>query len=322
MLRPVTAPRPLLLAVALAVAVTGTAAAPGEVEVRRDVQFGVANGKPLLLDAYVPPPAAGLRPAVVLIHGGGWRTGDKGSYAPEARRLAERGWVAFSVNYRLNEPSPFPAAVEDVQRAVRWVRAEADEYDVDPARIGALGESAGGHLAAMLATSGAGRIDTGARVAVAVAWSGPMDLAALARTRGDAWAVPLMGCPLSACPERFAQASPTTHVDMSDAPLMLVNSTDELVPLSQAQAMESRLEQAGVPRQLDVYPGNRHALDYRDDAWAPTARFLESHLSGAGATPGRTSVGTVVFLVVVVLVAVAGSAAIMVVARRRSAAAR
>ena len=246
---------------------------------RRDVQYGVANGKPLLLDAYVPA-GGGRRPAVVMIHGGGWRVGDKASWAPEARRLAERGWVAFSVNYRLDEPSPFPAEIDDVQAAVRWVRANADDYGIDAARIAALGESAGGHLTAMLATLGSGPLDRGARILVGAAWSPPTDFTALARSRGDQWVAALFGCSVAACADELAQASPVTHVDATDAPLYLVHSTEELVPLSQSEALAERLEAAAVHHRLDVLPGNRHALDFRDDAWAPTVAFLDDHLSG------------------------------------------
>ena len=119
-----------------------------------------------------------------------------------------------------------------MQAAVRWVRANAGEYRVDPERIAALGESAGGHLTAMLATLGSGALDQGARIRVGAAWSPPVDLAELARIRGDQWSSPLLGCTLATCPDRLAQASPVTFVDRTDAPLYLVNSTNELVPLS------------------------------------------------------------------------------------------
>jgi acetyl esterase/lipase len=285
--------------------------AQGSTEVRRDIQYGSANGKPLLLDAYVPPRTGGRRPAVVMIHGGGWRTGDKASWAPEANKLAEKGWVAVSINYRLDEPAMFPAEVDDAQAAVRWVRSHADDYGVDPSGIAALGESAGGHLTAMLATLGRGRLDRDARIRVGAAWSPPVDLAALARSRGDEWATRVMGCGLAVCPDRLVQASPVTHVDGSDAPLFLVNSTDELVPLSQAQSMAERLRSAKVDHRLDVLPGNRHALDYREDAWTATVTFLEEHLSvehkadssggirgiAVGALGTAVVIGVVVYLV-------------------------
>jgi acetyl esterase len=247
-----------------------------------------------------------------MIHGGGWRTGDKASWAAEASRFAERGWVAFSVNYRLDEPSPFPAEVEDVQAAVRWVRANAGEYGVDTGRIAALGESAGGHLTAMLATLGTGGLDSDARIKVGAAWSPPVDLTALARSRGEDWSTRLMGCTPATCADRLAEASPVTHVDPTDAPLYLVNSTDELVPLSQAEMMAARLRAAGVRHRLDVLPGNRHALDFRADAWAPTLAFLEKHLAGA---QGESSFPS--SPLVIGLVAAAGCGGGLVVLRRR-----
>jgi acetyl esterase/lipase len=300
------------LGLALLRGATPSGAAPG-VEVRRDVVYGTAGGKPLLLDAYVPPGPASDRPAVLLVHGGGFRVGDKASFAPEATRLAERGWVAFSVNYRLDEVSAFPAEADDVQAAVRWVRAHADGYGADASRIGALGESAGGSLTALLATLGEGPLDTGARVKAGVAWSGPMDHTELARERGDDWAMQVMGCTLAACGERFDQASPVTHVDRSDAPLLLFNSTDELVPLRQARAMDARLGRAGVDHELRVLPGDRHALDYRDEAWPATVAFLDRYLRR-----GRASSSPRTAAVVTAAVLAAGLAAGAFATRRRA----
>jgi acetyl esterase len=295
----------LFVAATVPVPAAAGEAGAGAPDVRRDIPYGTANGKALLLDAYVPTSGEGRRPAVVMIHGGGWRAGDKASWAPEAGKLAERGWVAFSVNYRLDEPSLFPAEVDDVQTAVRWVRAHAREYGVDPDRIAALGESAGGHLTAMLAALGEGDRDTGARIRVGAAWSPPVDLTALARARGDEWANRVMGCTLGSCPQRLADASPITHVDGSDAPLYLVNSTEELVPLSQAQAMAERLRAARVEHRLDVLPGSRHALDFREEAWAPTLAFLEEHLDDRAPESGSPRVALLIGGVGV-LVAAAG----------------
>jgi acetyl esterase/lipase len=271
----------------------------------------------LLLDAYVPAGGTDRRPAVVMIHGGGWRTGDKASWADEAKRFAALGWVAFSVNYRLDEPSAFPAEVDDVQAAVRWVRSNAGEYRIDPERIAALGESAGGHLTAMLATLGRGARDVDARIRVGAAWSPPVDLTELARLRGDQWSAPLLGCTLATCPDRLAQASPVTHVDATDAPLYLINSTEELVPLSQAQAMAARLEAAGVDHRLDVLPGARHALDFRQDAWGPTLAFLEEHL-GAAAPAGKSTFPTGPVVVTALAVLAVGGAAVAMRRRARS----
>jgi acetyl esterase len=293
--------------------VGGPVAAAPAVEVRRDVVYGRVGATPLLLDAYVPGGGGSHRPAVLLVHGGGFRAGDKASFAPEATRLAERGLVAFSVNYRLDEPSAFPAEADDVQAAVRWVRGAADDYRVDPSRVGALGESAGGSLAALLATLGQGPLDTGARVKVGVAWSGPMDHTVLARERGDDWARQVMGCTLAACGDRFVEASPVTHVDRTDAPLLLFNSTDELVPIGQARAMDDGLRRGGVDHRLEVLPGSRHALDYRADAWPATVRFLDRYL---GRAPASSSPRTAALVTAVVLLG--GLAAGTFASRRRA----
>ena len=300
--------RRLLLVGAIVLLSMPAAGAAQTFDVRGDVEYGTANGKRLLLDAYVPA-GGGRRPAVVMIHGGGWRVGDKASWRPEAERLAARGWVAFSINYRLDERVVFPAEIDDVQAAVSWVRANAREYGVDPDRIAAIGDSAGGHLTAMLATLGDGR----SRIRVGAAWSPPVDFTALAGSRGDGWAAPLFGCTRSTCPDLLAQSSPVNHVDSSDAPLYLANSTEELVPLSQAQAMAEKLKAAGVEHRLDVFPGNRHALDFRDDAWGPTLAFLEAHLQ-----PDDAGGGTSPVLPVVAGVAVVGLAVVLLVRRAAS----
>ncbi|MCA1596841.1 MAG: alpha/beta hydrolase, partial [Chloroflexi bacterium] len=122
------------------------------VDVIRDVQYGEAGGQKLLLDVYVPWGPSMDRPAILFIHGGSWMGGDKGDYHSFALKMASRGYVGFAVNYRLANKwgNKWPAQIDDVQRAVRWVRAHARQYGVDPDRVGAIGESAGGHLVAML----------------------------------------------------------------------------------------------------------------------------------------------------------------------------
>ena len=303
-----------VVAVGAVVALMAPAGAQPAVDVRRDVEYGTANGKRLLLDAYVPA-GGDRRPAVVMIHGGGWRVGDKASWRPEAEQLAAKGWVAFSINYRLDEPAVFPAEIDDAQAAVRWVRSHAGEYGVDPSRIAALGESAGGHLTAMLATLDSGPLDAGARIAVGAAWSPPIDLVALAGSRGPSWIGPLLSCNRESCTDLLTRSSPMTHVDATDAPLYLANSTQELVPLSQAQTMAERLKAAGVDHQLDALAGNRHALDFRDDAWVPTLAFLERHLNPSAEAGSDSSGAWIAGIAAGVLIA---AVVLVVRARRRT----
>jgi acetyl esterase/lipase len=235
-------------------------AAQNGVTVKRDVVFRTVDGEQLALDVYQPAKKGKSRPAVVVVHGGGWTQGDKALFAQQSSQLAQRGLVALSVNYRLAPAHPFPAAVEDVEAAVAWVRKHAKGYGVDPKRIGALGGSAGGHLVGMLATDGEGSLQAGHRVAAVVSWSGPMDLMALgpaAATDAGASIRNFLGCLPDACADTYAAASPVTHVDKTDSPMLIVNSTNELVPKAQADAMRAALDKAGVANQEIILPAPR-----------------------------------------------------------------
>ncbi len=279
---------------------------PLPVDITHDVKYGSAGGQDLLLDTYVPDDTNAERVSVFVIHGGAWRTGDKRNVADVATRMAERGWVVFAVNYRLSEPEAFPAEIDDVQTAVKWARFNAFDYRLDPGRMGALGFSAGGHLAAMLATLGDGPPDQGARILVAASWSGPMDLTALTGGEAAPLSALLLPCPPATCPERWADASPITHVDPTDAPLFLANSTAELVPLDQAEAMADRLEAAGVAHQLEVVPGRRHGDDLVADVWPQTVAFLSHHLVRPTDLRDPNPNATWVLLVAIVVVVTGG----------------
>ena len=256
-------------------------AAQGGVTVKNDVTYRTVDGEQLGLDVYQPAKKGKNRPAVVVVHGGGWTQGDKALFAQQGNQLAERGFVAFSANYRLAPAHPYPAAVDDVEAAVEWVRKHAKEYGVDAKRIGALGGSAGGHLVSLLATDGEGSLKTGHRVAAAVSWSGPMDfvsLAPAAATNAGASFRTFLGCLPDACPDTYAAASPVTHVDKTDAPMLIVNSTMELVPRSQADAMKAALDKAGVANQAIVLTGSAHSRAYSNQVWDQTVSFVENYL--------------------------------------------
>jgi acetyl esterase/lipase len=274
-----------VVAVAAALVAAGLAApadAASAVRVKKDVVYRTVDGEPLKLDVYQPGSGGEKRPAVVLVHGGGWRSGDKSSFAPQADQLARRGFAAFSVDYRLAPAHPYPAAVDDVEASVVWVRRHAKDYGVDPASVGALGASAGGHLVGMLATDGEGSLKTGHRVAAAVSWSGPMDFAGfapVAGTRAGAAISSFLGCAPDACPGTYAAASPVTHVDKTDAPMLIVNSANELVPRSQADAMKAALDRAGVANQEIILPGTAHARAYASRVWDQTVRFFQNELT-------------------------------------------
>ena len=245
--------------------------------------YASPGGVPLKLDAYLPG-SPGPHPGVILIHGGAFRFGEREWERYLATALVDAGFAAFSIDYRLAPEFPFPAAVDDVLAAVAWVRAHAAEYGVDPREIGAIGESAGGHLAAMLAVLGRDSLDTGSRIAAAVSWSGPMDLHALVRDAGDVVAggltirddvvEPFLGCRGVSCARLFRKASPVTFVDPSDAPMLLVNSVEEFLPIAQAREMAAELRRAGVSVRVIEMPGDKHAGEYANDPVPGSSRTV------------------------------------------------
>jgi len=240
---------------------TSTAAAksesPDEVSVQQDIEFGVQAGEKLLLDLYLPTqPSSTPRPAVVMIHGGGWDSLDKSTMRGMGNFLARSGFVAVSTNYRLLHGSEnrWPAQLDDVQRAVRWLRANAAKYNVDPQHIGAYGHSAGAQLAALL-----GMVDTRAnadpalakyssRVQAVVDVSGPANFVPYQGGSGDAFLANLFGGDYTKLPEVWRSASPVFNVAKSNAPFLIVHGTqDPNVPIAQPQELYEKLQQAGVP---------------------------------------------------------------------------
>jgi acetyl esterase len=273
------------------------AAAP--VRVMSDLVYSSANGEPVTLDAYVPP-GGRTYPGIVMIHGGRWTHGDKADLMPLALAFAADGVAVFAVNYRLAPQYPYPAAAEDVALAVEWIRGKARDFDLDPRRIGAFGGSAGGFLAATLATSGEGSLRTGSRVAAAASWSGPLDLASLltVENRGVAQTIRVfLGCETTIdCTSSARVASPISHVDPTDAPLLIANSTGEVIPASQAQEMAASYESHGLPYDLTLLESTSHGLDSASRLTGPTIAFFRRHLGasravgpGSGAAVGAPS---------------------------------
>ncbi len=195
-------------------------APPPGVRVERDIVYRTANGLDLRLDVYrLRVDAAGGRPAVIFIHGGGWRMGDKNQSRVRFVELAERGYVVFSINYRLSGQAVFPACVEDCKAAVRWVRANAGTYNVDGERIGLWGASAGAHLAALMAVSSdaefrtADRGDQSSRVSCVVAYFGVYDLRDVGDGVGANLVQQLMGGSESQRRAAYWRASPLAYVE-------------------------------------------------------------------------------------------------------------
>ncbi len=228
--------------------------------VRADITYAQHRGTELHLDAYLPA-GDGPFPAMIVVPGGWWTIVNRAAHAAVPQYLADHGIAAFVVDYRSALVSPYPAAVEDVTSAITWVREHADEFHVAPAELGAMGFSAGGQLVALAGSTGTGPLDRGARVRLVVSWSGPMDLRSLLDSgpaRIDDAVRTFLGCSASAaCARETSEASPITHVDSSDPPMILVNGGSELIPAEQPQAMAQALTQEGIDNRILILKGGR-----------------------------------------------------------------
>jgi acetyl esterase/lipase len=220
------------------------------------IEENVEYAPGLRLDVYKPSDAGTVtRPAVILIHGGGWTGFDKSTMKGMGGFLARSGFVAFAVDYRLfhGTENRWPAQLDDVQRAVRWVRANAGKYGVNPDRIGAFGHSAGAQLAALLGmedtrdNSDTALAKYSSKVQAVVDVSGPTDFTTEKDPEGIGFFTNFLGGDYAKNPQLWQNASPVFHVATSNAPFLILHGTrDEMVPIEQAQELYDKLKGAGV----------------------------------------------------------------------------
>ena len=249
-----------------------------DIPVVADIPYGTADGVPLLLDTCLPEGAiqgVAARPAIVVIHGGSWQHGDKANinWRSVCQWFASEGFVAVSVNYRLVPTATFPAQLDDVQAAVRWLRdpAQVETYNLDPERIGAFGGSAGGNLAALLGTVGSGPWTDDARVAAVADLSGPVDLRSPIVTT-DSYnqdfaqvVLDYLGCAdYTECPGA-AKASPVFLADETDPPFFVAHSTEEFIPIAQAEEFVTALRNQGIDTTYVTVEGALHSIAMLDD---------------------------------------------------------
>lgn len=299
----------LLAALCLCARPAFAADPPEGVEFMRDVVYGKGGGEELKLNLSRPKPREGedksvRRPCVLVIHGGGWAAGNREAHNDVTWQLAQRGYVSATVGYRFAPQHPFPAQVEDVKCAVRFLRAHAEEYGIDPKRFGAVGFSAGAHLSMMLAVMGkedglegqGGWPDQSSQVQAAVSFFGPTDLLS-----PDVPAVTLdilkkfIGGTAAERRDAYRRASPITYVSPGDGPMLLFNGTaDPLVPYTQAVRMAEAMHETGVQGRVELLPGLSHGwgeptLRHTVEA---TFAFFDEHLHNerakeAGANAAR-----------------------------------
>lgn len=275
---------------------------PSDVELIRDIEYGKGGDVSLKLDIVRPKVQPKDRmPVVIFIHGGGWRGGDKQAHVPHLIPLAQKGYFCATINYRLTDVAIFPAQIEDCKCAIRWMRAHAKEYNADPKRIGVWGGSAGGHLVALLGTSGGAKDLEGkggypkesSRVQAVCDWFGPTDFLRIAEDAKKAGMTEdqiaklgatdpislLVGGKFWEKPDICRKASPITYVTKDDPPFLIMHGDkDPLVPLNQSQAFYDALKKVGVDATLKILEGAGHGFGPRFDADKTVAEFFDKHL--------------------------------------------
>lgn len=254
--------------------------------VERDLVYATVGETQLKLDLHRPARATGKDPLVVWIHGGGWRRGSKANC--RLAWLSEHGYAVASIQYRLSGEATWPAQIHDCKAAIRWLRANSKRLGVDATRIGVGGSSAGGHLAALLGTSGdvatlegtvGGNTEYSSRVHAVYDLFGPADFSTMGAGGGAVGQ--LFGGAPSEKPDSARAASPVTHVTREDPPFLIAHGgRDRLVPVAQSQGLHARLGQVGVQSTLRVFPSAGHggpafnAATHREEVRA----FFDRHL--------------------------------------------
>jgi acetyl esterase/lipase len=237
------------------------------VRVVRDLEY-VPGGHPRnRLDLYLPEKTDRLLPLIIWIHGGGWWSGSKEN--PPGVSFAAKGYAMASINYRFSQHAPFPAQIEDCKAAIRWLRASAAKYHLDPAHVGVWGASAGGHLVALLGTTGGvkqlegtgGNAEQSSRVQAVVDLFGPADFLTIGSPLEDPGGpvAPLLGGLPRDNKARAAAASPITYVGKDAAAFLILHGDkDNLVPVEQSRLLAAALQKAGAEVTLQILPGAGH----------------------------------------------------------------
>lgn len=283
MTRPVRTVLSVLLGLVL-LAGSGTVAftqeATPEISVKSSVAYGDAGGEELLLDVYQPPVSAGTSPAVVLFPC--WTCG-RVSMTGVALELARAGYVAFAVDYR----EDWPEHIDDAQLAVRWIRANADDYGVDPDRICSYGHSTGGQLAAMVGVrdtrddADPALAEYSSRVACAIDVAGENDMTIpYPDDFWNTWLVDMLGGTLDEAPDRYRDVSPVAFVDDQSAPFLIIQGAeDTTISIEHARRMAEALQAAGVEVVSAELAGEDHfSVAEWSESGDLTLAFLERHL--------------------------------------------
>ena len=276
-------------------------AAPPNVKVLRDLEYAqapvttAAGLKKLLIDLYLPTDLEGPMPVAVWIHGGAWQNGSKDN--PQAMGLSRRGYAVASISYRFAQEAVFPAQITDCKAAIRWLRAHAKEHNLDPDRIGVWGASAGGHLVALLGTSGdvkelegdEGNAEYSSRVQAVCDFFGPTDFlqfdpnqVSVAYRQATSM---LVGGRVLDHKDKVTQANPITWITKDDPPFLIVHGDqDKVVPYQQSELLAAALEKAGVPVTLQIVKDGPHGV-MTPELFRMVNEFFDANLKAAKKTP-------------------------------------
>ncbi len=268
------------------------ASIPSTVRTERDLPYAGTDNPRQKLDLYLPKNPSGQKPLplVAFIHGGGWRMGDKGNAYRVLGPLVESGkYVCASIGYRLTDEATWPAQIHDCKAAIRWLRGNAEKYNIDPDRIGVIGPSAGGHLVAMLGTSGdvaelEGTLGDFAkmssRVQCVVDEYGPTDLMVI-RSGAEGPVAKLLGGPIDEKKEAARSASPVSFVSRDDPPFLIIHGTkDPLVRFHQSELLQEALQKAGVEASLIPVTDGGHGNFRTAEVSERIGQFFGKHLLG------------------------------------------
>ncbi len=250
------------LALVVALAATGC----GEVTEIPDLPYDDRYGDRTEMDVYLPPEYRADRPAVLLIHGGGWRSFSKDVYVDHARRLAKAGYAVAAINYRLVPDGVYPKPVRDCACALSFFRAQAVEFGFDPDRVAVAGYSAGGHLASLL---GVAIDDPEHKPDCPAGPTFPPRAVVSGAGPEDMWEMPevdvvteFMGGTREEIPERYDLASPIHHVAPGAPPFLFVHGTDDwFVDFAQSERMRDALAEVGADARLLAIPGGGHIVN-------------------------------------------------------------
>lgn len=242
-----------------------------EIAIARDLTYGKSADTDLKLDLAMPKTEAGPFPAVIFLHGEGWRAGNRQQMNHFIEGMASLGYVAITVEYRLVPIARFPAQVEDCKAAVRWLRANSEKYRVRADRIGVVGFSAGGYLASMLGVTrhedgfeGLGNnSEQSSRVQAVVSFFGPTDFSARnwPKDLEEEVIAPFLGGSFADKSDFYQRASPINYVTVDSPPFLFVHGTDDkLVPIDQSRRLAEALQKQGVPAQMIALEGEGHGF--------------------------------------------------------------